>query len=232
MKTILNRGLARTAIALGGVLLVASSCAHVKQDQLDRELNRVQSELREEIREGDAAVEQRLGDRISDLEMRMDARLATLERDLNALRDEFNVTVERLETAIRFNAPVHFAFDDDQVRPEDRLVLERFAEVVQNYYSNAVITVEGFTDSSGDPAYNLALGQRRAESVKAFLAQRGLPENRMRAVSYGEAQERQIVPGVYGPGTQGWQNRRVAMVVDFQGDLDPSRVVATSNDGR
>jgi peptidoglycan-associated lipoprotein len=228
MKTIRNGGLARAAIALGGVLLVASSCAHVKQDQLDRELNRVQSELREEIRQGDAVLDQRIGD----LEMRMDARLATLERDLNALRDEFNVTVERLETAIRFNAPVHFAFDDDQVRPEDRVVLERFAEVVQSYYSNAVITVEGFTDSSGDPAYNLRLGQRRAESVKAFLTQRGLPENRLRAVSYGEAQERQIVPGVYGPGTEGWQNRRVAMVVDFQGDLDPSRVVASSDDGR
>ncbi len=202
---------ARLGLALAGTLFLASACAHVKPDEMERELDRVQAELREEIREGDRAVEERLGRQISDME----SRLAGLETDLEDLRQDYNVTVERLESAIRFNTPVHFAFDDATVRSEDEALLERFASVVQNYYAGATVTVEGFTDSSGSAEYNLWLGEQRAEAVRDFLIDQGLSADQLRAVSYGEDQNRQIVPGVYGPGTDGWQNRRVAMVIDF-----------------
>ncbi len=193
------------------VLFTTAACAHVNRDELASELEQV----REEMREGDEAVERRLSEEIRSLEDRMEHRLASLEMELGELRDEFQVTVERFETAIRFNAPVHFAFDDASVRDEDREVLDRFAALVREYYGDAVITVEGFTDPAGDPQYNIQLGERRAEAVKEELVRSGLSLERMRAVSYGEAPERQIVPGASGPGEDGWQNRRVAMVIDF-----------------
>jgi peptidoglycan-associated lipoprotein len=151
----------------------------------------------------------------------MDTRLAALEGDLGELRNEFSVTVERLETAIRFNAPVYFAFDDATVRTEDHAVLDRFADVVVSYYSDAIITVEGFTDSSGSAAYNQQLGERRANAVRDYLASAGIPSDQMRTVSYGLDAARQVVPGAIGPGDGGWQNRRVAMVVDFGGASAP-----------
>lgn len=225
------RGAPGRGLLLAGAALIISGCATVKQDQFDAEMTQV----RQEMRDGNAAVEQRLGARIDESERRLEARIAAVEGDLRALREEFNVTVERMETALRFNAPVHFAFDDDRVRTEDRAVLERFAAVVRDHYGEATITVEGFTDSAGSPDYNRRLGLRRAESVKQFLAAQGLRESQLRAVSYGEDRERQIVPGAAGPGTEGWQNRRVAMVIDFaptsEGRVADAGTTSTGGDG-
>lgn len=197
----------RTGLVLASTGLVVSACAHVKPEEMEAELE----QIRQEIRDGDAAVEARLDDRINEVEVRLNA----LEADLAELRDDFEVTVERMEQAIRFNTPVHFDFDDDRIRDEDHEVLERFASVVADHYRGATITVEGFTDPSGPAEYNLRLGQRRADNVRSFLMDRGLPSDQLRAVSYGEDPDRQIIPGAAGPGTDGWQNRRVALVIDF-----------------
>lgn len=208
-----------------GVILVAagllvSGCAHVKPDEMEAEL----AQVRQEIRDGNEDLEARLDARINEVEV----RLNSLEADLDQLSHEFEVTVERMETALRFNTPVHFDFDDDRVRPGDRPVLERFAAVVSEHYDGAVITVEGFTDPSGPADYNLRLGQRRADSVREVLVGEGLSSDRLRSVSYGEASERQIVPGAAGPGSEGWQNRRVALVIDFGPDAGERPVAARS----
>ena len=56
-----------------------------------------------------------------------------------------------------------------------------------------MIRVAGHTDERGSDEYNLALGQRRAAAVKAYLVQHGIPETRIETVSYGE--ERPIAQG-------------------------------------
>ena len=114
--------------------------------------------------------------------------------------------------------PVYFAFDDDQLRPQDRPVLDRFAQVVTEYYPDTQITVEGFTDSSGSQEYNISLGMRRAESVKTYLTSAGgMDSDFLRTVSYGEDTPRQIAAGETGPGSDGWENRRVVLVIDHGG---------------
>jgi peptidoglycan-associated lipoprotein len=213
-------------IVLAGTALLLAGCATVKQDQFEAEM----AQVRQEIRQGDEGVETRMGQRIDQTETRLEARINAVEQALSQLESEFDATVERLETAIRFNAPVHFAFDDAQVRASDRPVLERFAQVVQAHYPQATITVEGFTDPSGSAAYNRELGLRRAESVMSYLSSQGLAASQMRAVSYGKDDARLIVPGASGPGEDGWQNRRVAMVIDFQGIAQGPRV-ASAGDG-
>lgn len=201
-----------TALALtGAILLTASGCAHVNEDELAVQVET----LRQEMQAQDQAVEERLGDRIGEVESEMQQRLNALEGELGELRGEFDVTVQRLESAIRFNAPVHFAFDDASIRDQDREILDRFARVVSAYYEGATITVEGFTDPAGSAEYNQQLGQERAESVRDYLAAAGIPEGLMRTVSYGESSERLVASGTQGPGEPGWQNRRVAMVIDF-----------------
>jgi peptidoglycan-associated lipoprotein len=198
----------------GIAILAIGGCAHVNRDELTTELDQIRSE----IRTGDEGVESRLTQDIQGVEGRvatMEGRLASLEGELRSLEGEFDVALERFESSIRFSAPVHFAFDDAAVRAADYPVLDRFASVVQGYYADATITVEGFTDPSGSVEYNLRLGQRRADSVMMYLASAGVPSDRMRAVSYGEGGDRLIVSGAQGPGEAGWQNRRVAMVIDF-----------------
>ena len=187
----------------------------MNEEQFATELDQLRQEMEAQMQAQDVAVEDRLGDRMDEMDDEMDRRLAALESDLSELRGDFEVTVERFESAIRFSAPVHFAFDDASIRTEDEAILNRFAEVVSGYYQQAIITVEGFADPSGSEAYNLRLGQERAEAVSEYLEGEGVPADRMRAVSYGEAPERQIVSDSQGPGETGWQNRRVSMVIDF-----------------
>ncbi len=215
-----------TVMALAG--LVAAGCAHVHQDDLETELE----QLRAEMREADEQVEEALRADLRAAEDRLEARMSSLENELVALGsefDEFASSVERFESAIRFNSPVHFDFDDDTLRDRDREILDRFAEVVEEYYRDAVITVEGFTDPAGNPEYNMALGERRAQAVKNHLVSAGLSDERLKAVSYGEAADRQVNPGAHGPGQEGWENRRAAMVIDFRGS--PDRPAALRGDG-
>ena len=188
-------------------------CARVKPEQLQSEL----AQVRTEMAAGDSA----LSGRISANDQKIAAittRLDSLERDLQALRTEFNASVQRMETALRFNVPVHFDFDDAAVREADRPMLDRFAQVVGKYFTDATITVEGFTDPAGSPDYNMHLGMERAEAVRDYLSSTGgLTGGNIKAVSYGEARNRQVIPGAEGPGEVGVENRRVALVIDYAG---------------
>jgi len=212
----MSSGALMPLIRRAGVLLtlgaVLTGCARVKPEELDARL----AEIRSEMEEGDQRVAGEvatLGGRVDDLE----SRLSALEQELNRLAEEFDATVERLETAIRFDMPVYFGFDEAELTDTHYQVLDRFAGVVNEYYPGCVVTAEGFTDSAGSAEYNLALGQRRADAVKAFLTQPGrLDPAQVRAVSYGEAQSRRL-NSAHGPGYDGWENRRVALVIDHAG---------------
>lgn len=196
-----------TVLALLGTV---SACAHVKQDEFQAEMDRVRAEMAA----GDQALDARVtanSSAISDVEMRLDR----MESELQQLATEFDATVQRLETSLRFAAPVHFGFDDATVRTQDQELLQRFSSVVGEHYPDALITVEGFTDPSGSAAYNLRLGQRRADAVKAFLVDQGrLNGARVRTVSYGEDSSRLVDTGAMGPGESGVANRRVVMVIE------------------
>ena len=155
--------------------------------------------------------------------------LAGTLADLQQMEQDFEVSIARLEDELRFNVPVYFAFDDATVEEEDEAILERFGTVAQRYYPDALITVEGFTDPSGDEAYNLDLGQRRADAVAEYLSgNTPLTQDRVRGVSYGENTERLVMPEGWGPGVAGWENRRVVLVIDHDGEPP---VMATVSDG-
>jgi len=142
-------------------------------------------------------------------------RLANLEAGMAAL-DVRMLEVEELAVgAIRYNAPVHFAFDSyDMVDEESAIALDRFAAVVSRFYTDALITIEGFADPAGDADYNKWLGQKRAETVMKYLVSAGVDAGQLRAVSYGDAGNRQVEPGAWGE--NGMANRRVAFVVDYR----------------
>ncbi len=76
-------------------------------------------------------------------------------------------------------------------------------------YPNTQVTIEGHADERGTREYNLALGERRANSVKQFLKAQGIAEARVKVVSYGKER-----PAVVGSNEYAWaQNRRSVTVV-------------------
>jgi peptidoglycan-associated lipoprotein len=204
---------AQLAAALGaaGVVLALGGCAaRVKRDEFTVEVAR----LREEMQAGDRQV----GARVDSTNLAVadhTRRLVALEQELQAFRSEYNVSMEKVNDMLKFDVPVHFEFASGTLRETDRPVLDKFASVVKRYYPGALVTVEGFTDPAGSAAYNRRLGQRRADAVKEYLATAGgFTSETLKAVSYGEARNRQVVPGAKGPGDAGVENRRVALVID------------------
>jgi len=105
---------------------------------------------------------------------------------------------------IRFEAkPVYFDFDKSLVKPEYWRVLREKAEFLKDN-PNFNIRIEGNCDERGTNEYNLALGERRAESAKKFLIPLGISPDRIETISYGEER-----PLAVGHNEDSWaQNRR------------------------
>ncbi len=198
------------ATALFGTFVLAlgmTGCAAgVTQDDMDAALAQVRQESQ--------AADDELSGRIDEV----DRRVGSLESELQSLRNDFNTTVERMGGMMRFNVPVHFAYDVAELRELDKPVLDRFATVAKEHFADALITIEGFADPAGNEAYNIDLGMRRANSVKQYLTTAGgLQPDRVKAVSYGESPDRQVIPGARGPGQAGIENRRATLVIDYSG---------------
>lgn len=82
---------------------------------------------------------------------------------------------------------VFFDYDKSDIREDAAAVLRRKADVLRAS-PQVQIRIAGHADERGSTEYNLALGNRRAESVRQFLAGFGLPESRFAIISYGEEQ--------------------------------------------
>jgi outer membrane protein OmpA-like peptidoglycan-associated protein len=108
---------------------------------------------------------------------------------------------------------VLFAFDSatlgsDTLRDGAPAELERAALAVRDHAS-ARVTVEGHTDDVGSDDYNLALSERRARAVAAFLVQHGVPHDRVTARGFGKT--RPVAPNDGDAGRR--KNRRVELVI-------------------
>ncbi len=79
---------------------------------------------------------------------------------------------------------VRFAYDSYEIDETARSVLTRQAQWLSQY-PTVRITVEGHADERGTREYNLALGDRRAQAAKNFLAAQGVPTARIATISYG-----------------------------------------------
>jgi peptidoglycan-associated lipoprotein len=82
-------------------------------------------------------------------------------------------------------APVYFEYDSSTVSPSERMKIEEVAEYMRSNPSMDII-VEGHCDERGSREYNMALGERRALAVRAYLIGLGLDGSRVQTKSYGE----------------------------------------------
>jgi len=103
---------------------------------------------------------------------------------------------------------VFFAFDKSDVSPEARQQLTAWVAFLKKYPQDN-LTVEGHADERGTREYNIALGEKRANSVKEFLVAQGVQASRLKTVSYGKER-----PAVLGSNETAWaQNRRGVGVI-------------------
>ncbi len=103
---------------------------------------------------------------------------------------------------------IHFDFDKYDIRPEDAEILKKNVALLMKY-PKVKIQIEGHCDERGTVEYNLALGERRANSTKKYLISLGIPESRIATISYGK--ERPLDPS---HNEEAWaKNRRDHFVI-------------------
>src|SRR6185437_3490160 len=81
---------------------------------------------------------------------------------------------------------VFFETDSTELTPQSRATLDKQAQWLNNYNQYGQFTVEGHADERGTREYNIALGARRAQTVRDYLISRGVAANRMHTISYGK----------------------------------------------
>jgi peptidoglycan-associated lipoprotein len=102
---------------------------------------------------------------------------------------------------------VFFDYDSSDLRDDARSTLTEDGRMLVEA-PNVAVTIEGHCDERGSVDYNLALGQRRADSAKDFLVSYGVASDRIRTISYGENR-----PFAMGHDEAAWsQNRRAHLV--------------------
>jgi len=80
---------------------------------------------------------------------------------------------------------IHFGYNDYTIQPQDSSVLKSNASWLQSH-PNANVQIEGNCDERGSEEYNIALGAKRAQSAKDYLATLGISPGRMSTISYGK----------------------------------------------
>jgi peptidoglycan-associated lipoprotein len=104
---------------------------------------------------------------------------------------------------------VYFDYDQSSVREDQKGTLRANTQQINSHSEWATVVIEGHCDERGSEEYNLALGERRATSVKTYLSNLGIPSARMDTVSFGESK-----PGVQGHDESAWRwNRRAEFKV-------------------
>jgi peptidoglycan-associated lipoprotein len=186
----------RIWLSLSLTVLAAAGCTdrgYVKQTDYDARMGQIEARLQKQEQRSDQ-----------------------MEQEMQQKFAHYDAAISQAAGRIRVDAIAHFPFDKASLQDQDKPLLDDFARVIQQYHPQALVTVEGFADPAGSTGYNQRLGRKRAEAVRDYLVSNGgLPADKVRAVSYGKARNRQNMPGK--THDEGGENRRVTLVVDMSG---------------
>ena len=111
-------------------------------------------------------------------------------------------TVTREEAMAMIGDMIFFDFDKSDLRPEARTTLQQKSEILRQY-PDIRVRIEGHADERGTVEYNLALGERRADSARTYLIDLGIDPDRLTTISYGEER-----PLAEGQNETAWQQNR------------------------
>ncbi len=113
------------------------------------------------------------------------AGMGTYDPATNGLVQNANTNGIEMASEIADLDMVHFDYDRSELKPEWETILNGHAEWLRNHPGLAV-QIEGHCDEQGTEEYNMALGQKRADSVREYLVSQGIDATRLSTISYGK----------------------------------------------
>jgi len=135
-----------------------------------------------------------------------DKASSSLSNSSNASNSGSLTTSQQLQK-LQMTNTIYFGFDKYNISPEFSGVLDSHAEFLRSHPSFSVV-IEGHADEHGTPEYNIALGERRAAAIKAYLQGRGVLASQMSIVSYGKEK-----PAVLGHDAKAYEKNRRSVIV-------------------
>ena len=143
---------------------------------------------------------------------RMERETATVARAEAARADEMTrlraAAEDQKATLVNQNI-IYFDFDVSSIKPEFISVLKKHADFLVANPSQTIV-IEGHGDQRGTPEYNIALGERRGQSIETYFSNEGVSMSQITVVSYGEEK-----PAVMGSSEYAMaQNRRGVVVYE------------------
>jgi len=163
------------ALMLAMLLVLGVSCAK-KKVTMEAE------PMEEEMAVEDTAAQQAAEDEAARKAAEM-AKLSEAERQ----RREAAMMAEDARMRAFVEEHIHFDFDKYDLKPKAMMILDEKAAYLREHPEVRVL-IEGHCDERGTNEYNLALGDRRANSAKNYLVRSGVAESRITTISYGEEQ--------------------------------------------
>lgn len=117
----------------------------------------------------------------------MPAQITSVQTVAQVLTRPRNPNGPRYQGPVLVAESVHFDFDSYAIKPDSFPTLDAIGQALISEIPDAILNVEGHTDSDGSDEYNQNLSEQRAWSVKSYLVQRfGIDPNRLIIVGYGE----------------------------------------------
>jgi outer membrane protein OmpA-like peptidoglycan-associated protein len=143
-----------------------------------------------------------------------DAKLASLDRTSREALQRADAAGKLAEGKFLYTVTLQddsykFKTNKYQLSDEEKAKLADLASKLKTDNRNVYLEIQGHTDSTGKPDYNMSLGEERAEAVQLYLNQQGVALNRMSTISYGETAP--VADNKTRDGRA--QNRRVQIVV-------------------
>ena len=188
-------------LGIGGAAAIAvlllAGCA-TQDDDVNRRLDSIQAEvdgLKAQVGEHET--------RITALEQNSQAALDRAKAAGKLRRGAFDYSL------VLSDADTRFPTDGWALSDQAKARLAEFAGHLKADNRNVYLEIQGFTDKAGTPEFNYALGWRRAEAVRLFLNEQGVPLNRMSSISFGQTHPLAANDTPAGRA----QNRRVVLVV-------------------
>lgn len=187
------------------IAFLSFSLACATKKQVRQEVDRIDSEM-ETI---ESSVEQ------------SQVRLKEHDSQIASLSRETREALERAQSAEKLaqgkllyeitltDEDVRFGFNQSELTDNARQTLENLITQLKAENRNVYIEVQGHTDNLGTEEYNMKLGQERADAVRRYLSENGIPLHRISTISYGEGRPLGENKTKKGRAT----NRRVVMVV-------------------
>ena len=174
----------------------------------------------EEVAKSSAATEKR----INDVESQVEATQTKVKQHDVKLTELDNATRQALERAqqagklaegkfvyslVLSDDAAKFPVNQHELSTEAQEQLNAFAERLKGENKNVYLEIQGHTDATGSDAYNLKLGEARAEAVRRYLNKQGVALNRMSTISYGKSEPVESNKTKEGRA----KNRRVVVIV-------------------